>query len=825
MTTFLNDLQYAIRQLRKTPGFTLVCVLTLALGIGANTAVFSVMNAVLLKSLPVADPQRVVYLRTSDQPHRTGTIDVHETFSYPVYDALRQQKGGLEEVMAYVPLSAGKVAVRHGAQPEEAEGDMVSGNFLSGLGVKLARGRSFTEQEETSHAAIVVISYNYWTQRFSRNPDVLGKAFYVNGVPLTIVGIAAEGFEGMEAGSSTDFWIPLQGRAELNAWGNPLEDGKTYRENATWWCLRMLGRLAPGVTKAQAVAQLQSTFQTAAYIGLGNPEPGEKRPVLSFQDAKSFPGYDEQYGKPLRMLMAMVGLVLLIALSNVAMLLMARNTTRQREFSLRLALGAGRRELFRQLLTESLLLVALGGGLAWLFATSATKALGAWAQIESSLAPDNTVLFFTLSILVLAALLFGLAPLRVALSVGPTLVLKTSQATSHTDPGKTRAGKLIVALQMALCVVLLVGGGLLIRTLRNLQHIPLGFRSEGLVVFGVNPQNLHSVPEGIAFYQELMRNLRVLPGVEAVTIMAERLGSGWSDNGNMMVDGKLPDGANGSAWVRSNVVGPDFFHTLGVPVLAGRDFTDSDTATAPHVGIINEQFAKRFLPNQNPLGHSIGTGDGKYQMTIVGVVKDHKYRSIDEEPVPMAWYMYAQIPITGKMHVELRVHGGPLAILPAARKAVQQMDPGLPLIQPMTQQAQYETTISQQLLFARLAGFFGLLAVVLVAAGLYGTLAYRVNHRTVEIGVRMAVGAQRSQVVWMVLRDSLILTAIGVVVGLPLSALVAKALASALYGVTPYDALSYWLAAVGVAMVAMIASIVPARTAASIDPLSALRAE
>jgi predicted permease len=364
-------------------------------------------------------------------------------------------------------------------------------------------------------------------------------------------------------------------------------------------------------------------FKTAAYVGLGNPEPGEQRPVLSFQDAKNFPGYDDQYGKPLRMLMAMVGLVLLIALSNVVMLLMARNATRQREFSLRLALGAGRGELFRQLLTEALLLVALGGGLAWLFAASATKALGAWAQIESSLAPDNTVLVFTLSILVLAALLFGLAPLRVALSAGPVLVLKTSSATSNTDAGKTRTGKIIVALQMALCVVLLVGGGLLIRTLRNLQHISPGFRTEGLVVFGVNPQNIHSVPEGIAFYQELMSKLRVLPGVESVTIMEERLGSWWSDNSDMMVDGKLPNVANGtSRTVRSNVIGPDFFHTLGVPVLAGRDFADSDTATSPHVGIINELFAKRFLPNQDPLGHSIGTDDGKYQMTIVGVVKD-----------------------------------------------------------------------------------------------------------------------------------------------------------------------------------------------------------
>ena len=825
MLTLWNYVQYALRQLSKAPGFTLVCAITLALGIGANTAVFSVMNAVLLKSLPVADPDRVVYLNTSGAPNRTGTIDSHETFSYPVYDALRQPRGALEQVIAYVPLSGGKVAVRYDAQPEEADGDMVSGNFFSGLGVKLSRGRGFTEQDETTHAAIAVISNNYWTRRFSRSPDALGKTLYVNGVPITIVGVAAEGFEGADAGHSTDFWIPLQNRMELNAWGNPPEDGKIYRENETWWCLRMLGRLAPGVTKAQAVAQLQSTFQTAAYVGLGNPEPGEQRPVLSLRDAKNFPGYDEQYGKPLRILMAMVGLVLLIALSNVVMLLLARNATRQREFSLRLALGAGRGELFRQLLIEALLLVSLGGGLAWMFAASATKALAAWAQIESSLAPDNTVLAFTVSILVLAALLFGLAPLRVAFSAAPALVLKTSAATSNKDAGKTRTGKIIVALQMALCVVLLVGGGLLIRTLRNLQHISLGFLTSGLVVFGVNPQNVHSVPEGVAFYQELMRKMRVLPGVESVTIMAERLGSQWSNNGDMMVDGKLPGLSGGARWVRSNIVGPDFFHTLGVPVLAGRDFADSDTATSPHVGIVNELFVKRFLPNQDPLGHMIGTSDGRYQMTIVGVVKDHKYRSIDEEPIPMAWYMYAQIPITGKMHVELRVPGEPLAILPAARRALQQMDPNLPLIQPMTQQAQYETTISQQLLFARLAGFFGVLAVLLVATGLYGAVAYRVNNRTVEIGVRMAVGAQRGEVVWMVLRDSLILTAVGVVIGVPLASLTAKALSSALYGVKPDDAFSYAMAVGGVAMVAVAASLIPARRAANVDPVKALRAE
>jgi len=821
----LRDLRLGLRSLLDSPGFTLTAILTLALGMGANTAVFSVMNSILLRSLPVADADRVVYLRTSNPPRGTGTIDSNQTFSYPVYDALRRQTGAMSAVMAYVPLSGNKVAVRYGSQPEEAEGDMVSGDFFSGLGVKLPRGRGFTEQDEKDHAPVAVISYNYWARRFARNPEVLGTTLYVNGIGFTIVGIAAQGFEGLETGGSTDFWIPLQNRPELNAWGNPLEDGKTYMANPTWWCLSLVGRLSPGVNKAQATAQLQPTFQQAAYIGLGSPMAGEKRPTLSLIDAKGFPGYAMQYGKPLRLLMGMVGLVLLIALTNVVMLLIARNATRQREFSMKLALGASRGDLLRQLLTESLLLASAGGLAAWFFAVLATRALGNWAQIESSLAPDGTVLRFTVAVLAVAVLLFGLAPLRIALSAGPTLALKTSTAAAGAEAGKSRMGRMIVALQMSLCVVLLVAAGLLIRTLRNLENTPLGFNVDGLVVFGVNP-DIKSLEQGRAFYRELIEKMRELPGVESVTVMADRIGSWWSDNSAMMVDGKLPDVANGSSrTVRSNVVGPDFFRTLGVPILAGRDFADSDTATSPHAGIVNEEFARRFLPNQNPLGHLIGPDNGMYQMTIVGVVKNHKYRSIDEEPIPMAWYEYAQVPIVGRMDVELRVEGEPLAILPAARKTVQQLDPDLPLIRPMTQRAQYDLTISNQVLFARLAGCFGLLAVALVATGLYGTLAYRVNHRTAEIGIRMAMGARRGQVLWMILRESLLLTAIGVALGIPCAMLVGRALSSSLYGVHPLDAASYLLAVVGVATVALAASAVPACRAASVEPLTALRTE
>ncbi len=822
----LRDVRFAMRSLLHSPGFAITAILTLALGIGANTAVFSVMNAVLLKSLPVQDPDRLVYLRTSNTPRGTGTIDNTQTFSYAVYDALRQQHSSLLSIMAYVPLSVSKVAVRFGAEPEEAEGDMVSGTFFSGLGVNLPIGRGFTDQDESSHAPIAVISHDYWTRRFARDPDVLGKTLYVNSVPMTIVGIAAEGFEGTEPGSSTDFWIPLQNRRELNAWGNPPEDGKLYIANPTWWCMRLIARLAPGATRTQALAQLQPVFQTAAFVGLGgSPMAGEKAPVLSLADAKSFPGYDRQYGSPLRILMAMVMLVLLIAVANVVMLLLARNAERQREFSVRQALGAGRGELFRQLLTESLILVAAGGALAWAFAQMATRLLGRWAQIESSLAPDRTVLLFTLGVLTLAGVLFGLAPLRVALAGGAGLALKTSASASRSDSSKVRMGRMIVTLQMSLCVVLLVGAGLFIRSLRNLENTPLGMHVNGLVVFGVKP-DISSLPEGRLFYRNLLTELRRLPGVESVTLMESRIGSWSSNNSDMLVDGRLPDVANGaSKTVRSNVVGPDFFTTLGVPVLAGRDFRDSDTAATPFAGIVNEEFARRFLPNRNPLGHTFGPENGRATITIIGVVKNHKYRSIDEEPIPMAWYMYAQIPVVGAMHVEMRVHGEPLAILPAARKAVQKLDPNLPLIRPTTQRAQFETTIAQQSLFARLAGFFGLLAVALVTTGLYGTLSYRVSMRRAEIGVRMAVGARRAQVVWMILKDSLALTVAGMVIGIPLAMMVGRVLTSSLYGVRPLDTVTYMVAIVGVAAVALIASAVPASRAASVDPVRALRME
>src|SRR5271166_284460 len=802
MHSFHQNLRFAMRQLRKTPGFTLVCVLTLALGIGANTAVFSVMNAVLLRSLPVTDPTRVFYLYTSGMPHgATNTGNWDTSFSYPIYDALRRLDQAFSAVIAYVPLSIDKIAVRIGRHPEEAEADMVSGNFFSGLGVKIERGRGFTAQDEATHAPVAVISYQYWSRRFSRNPDAVGQTLVVKGVPVSVVGIAAEGFEGVEGSHSTDFWIPLQNRAELNAWSMAPEDGKIYLAHPSWWCLRMLVRLAPGVTRAQALAKVQGVFQSAAYEGVGKPQSGEKPPVLSLHEAKTFPGYDENYGKPLSVLMAMVGLVLLIALSNVAMLLVARNTMRQGEFSLRLALGAGRAQLFRQLLTESLLLIAAGGLLAWGFAVLATRALAAWSSIESSLAPDRTVLLFTLGILVLAGLVFGLAPLRAALSSGPSLMLKTSRATANLDKGTARTGQMVVAVQMALGLTLLVGAGLLLRTLRNLETLPLGMHTEGLVVFGINPQGTHSNAEAIAFYDQLIQRLRLLPGVRGVTAMENRIGSGWANNSSsILIDGAKPVNNPKNGFFRNNVVGPDFFRTLGVPVLVGRDFTDADKAGGQMEVIVNQTFAKTYLPNEDPIGHHIGVD--KQQALIIGVVKDNKYTSITEDPIPMVWAPYMQMPGgVGEMHIEMRVAtqpgGDPLAILPAVQRVVSQIEPNMPLQQPMTQRAQFNESISQQQLFARLAGFFGAIAVVLVATGLYGTLTYRVSSRTMEIGIRMALGAERGRVVWMIVRESLVLAATGVALGSPLAVVVSRMLGSQLFGVQPYDAMSYAIAVAG----------------------------
>jgi predicted permease len=826
LETALQDCRYALRLLRKSPGFALVAVLTLALGIGGNTAVFTVMNTVLLRSLPLPDPQRLVFLRLpNDQPSgamNTGNGDT--SFSYPVFAALRNEHAALSDLMAYVPLAIGKVAVRIGDEPEEAEGDMVSGNFFSGLGVSFARGRGFSLDDETTHSSVAVLSYSYWSTRFGSNPSAVGQTFFVKGVPVTIIGVATQGFYGLEPAHSTDFWIPLQNRPELNAWDDsPLQN--TMYGTPTWWCIRLIGRLAPHVTESQALAILDPPFQSAAVIGLGTPDPKAKKCILALGSTKGIQGFREDFERPIQILLAMVGLVLAISCANVAMMLVARNSTRAREFSVRLALGAGRERLLRQMLTESFLLVAAGATLGWLFAISGSQALAAWAGIEIPFSPDLRVLLFTLAISVACALVFGLAPLRSASRVPVGLTLKTSNATAHRDEKSSWTGKAIVASQMALSLILLVGAGLLVHSLRNYQTLPLGLRAESLLVFGTSPLSQHSDAEKEHFYQTLIQRMRVVPGVESVALVENRPGSGWSNNGVFAIDGVEPQGPFSQIGMRANDVGADFCRTLGIPVLRGRDLTDADTRSAPKVVLVNETFSKRFFPNGDALGHTAGGTKPENRFTIVGVIGDNKYTSVDEKMKPMLYFPYAQRTSVSNMHVELRTSGDPESLIPSVRAVLRDLDPNVPMQKPLSQRAQFDESFAQARLFARLAMFFGFIAVLLVATGLYGTLAYRVSRRTPEIGVRMALGAQRAEVVWMILRESLLISVVGIVAGVPLAVGGAHLMESMLFGVVPGDVISFACALLGVTLVALLASAIPARRAASVDPIIALRYE
>jgi predicted permease len=465
---------------------------------------------------------------------------------------------------------------------------------------------------------------------------------------------------------------------------------------------------------------------------------------------------------------------------------------------------------------------AAGAAFGWTFAIFATRALAAWSQIESGLDPDRNVLWFTLAVSVLIALGFGLVPLWIALRAPISGVLRATSSGLTTGHAKRIVGRLLMSSQVAICLLLLVAAGLLLRTLRNYQTEDLGMKTEGLLVFGVTPQRAHTAQETFAFYRNLLDRIGALPGVEGVTMLEARLGSGWSSNHGEVLDGaNLGDQFGSGGAVRANNVGPNCFHVLGVPMLEGRDVSDADTPASPPVVVVNETFAKRFLPNTNPLGHKLFR-----ERTIIGVVKDSKYTGVSEEPTPMVYYPALQELEGGEtFHIEVRSQADPLALLPTIAKAVHQIDPNTPLEEPVTQQAEFERPYSQPAMFARLAGFFGGLAALLVATGLYGTLAYRTHRRTTEIGMRMALGAQRAQVIWMIMRESLLISTVGVLVGLPLSFACARYFDSMLYQVSDFDPISLVLAVCSIALVGSIAAFVPARRAAKVDPMVALRYE
>jgi len=828
-----QDIRYGLRMTAKSPGFTTVATMTVALGIGANTAVFSVMNAVMLRYLPVPHPERLVYLNSLNRPSAAFESGIGNfSFNEVSFERMRTEQRVFSSLVAFVPLALGenKVTVRYGEEPEQAWVDMTSGDFFSGLGVRIERGRGFTLEDEREHTQVAVLSYDYWTRRFARNPSVIGQTFYIKGVPFTIIGITAQGFRGVEPWTPTEIWIPLQSRPELPARGISAEDGPTLYGSPNWWSLMMVGRLAPGVSWDQAIAQLTPVFRSAAYEGIGAPDPKDRAPQLYFSSARGIQTMREVLKDPLLILTAMVGLVLLIACLNVAVLVLARNAARQREFSLRMALGSGRSRLFRQLLTESLLLVAGGSALGWTLAVWVIRALAGWSQMVPNVMPDRTVLGFALAVSAASTLVFGLVPMRSAMRGSLGLALKSASPSAAADLGKLRGAWPALAAQTALCLVLLVAAGLLVRTLRNLESVDLGLRASGLLVFGVNPPaTARTDPELIRFYRALTDRLRSLPGVESATLMQARIGSGASGKARVVIDGVAPREAGQGSRVYWNAVGPGCFHVLGTKLLLGRDFTDADSAASPKVGIINQAFARRYFAGGNPLGHTVAFNDGSESgpYSIVGIVADSKYTDVREHDVPTAYFPYTQVHKAASlgMNFELRTQDSALALLPEVRRALHDLAPDQPLIDPMTQQEQFEEGFLPERIFARLATFFGLLAATLVAAGLYGTLAYRAGRRTAEIGVRMALGAERRQILWMVLRESLAVSAGGILVGLALAIAGARLLGSMLFGVGPVDPLTLIAATAGITIVALAAGYLPARRASKVDPMVALRHE
>ncbi|HEX7696517.1 MAG TPA: ABC transporter permease [Candidatus Acidoferrum sp.] len=827
MLRVAQGLRYTFRQLAKSPVFTAISILTIALGIGANTAIFSVMNAVLLHFLPVPNPQQLVYFHLKNQPlstSQTGYGDM--SMSMPIFEAMRIRQEVFADVIGFAPLAFEKVGVRIGPEPEETWGEMVSGNFFSGLQVQPIVGRVFTLKDESTHAPIAVLNYGWWKSRFAGDKDILGRTIYVKGVPFTIVGVAPPGFNGVDpVHAAMDFWIPLQERPELNAWGMPATDHTLYG-SPNWLALQMLGRLRQGIPLEQAQVQLTPAFQSAL-ANASAVDPHEQKPLLVLSRVRGVENLRDDYEHPLRFLMSMVALVLLIACANVVMLLLARNAGRLPEFCLRRALGASKRALFLQMLRESMLLVMAGAALGWLFAGAATQALAVWSGVDIMIEPDRRVLLFTAGVSAVVAIAFGLAPMWLITRLPLNLALRSTGGMAGTRKNRLWGRKLVVALQVSLCMVLLCSAGLLYRTLRNLESRDLGMRTDGLVVFGISPQsNIRTDADAVRFHTALLERMRALPGVDSATIMEVRIGSGGSDNDGVLVDGRNPMPDRPFAGVRENFVGSSFLHTLGILLELGREIDDSDTADSRKVAIVNQTFVDRYLPGVYPLGHHIASSsDSKVQYTIVGVAGNSRYTDVRETERPMTYVPFTQTRGVLDMQYELHTRGDPRMLIHEAAKMVHEIDPNLPLQKPITQLAQFAETISQERLVANLSVFFGGLAAFLVAIGLYGTISYGISRRTMEIGVRIALGAQRREVLRMVLLESLSVAAVGLGVGIPASLAVATTLRSMLYGLSSSDPLTILVAFAGITMVTLAAAFFPAHRAASIDPMRALRME
>jgi predicted permease len=835
----LQDIRYALRMLRKSPGFTTVTMLTLALGIGANAAIFSLMDAVLLKKLPVKDPQQLVLFTWDDnkwppQYSQSGN-DSRFSFSYPEFETFTKENKTLSSVFAFTPLdsSAENTAITVDGDAELASGMMVTGNYFSGLGVTALMGRGITEQDEDKGAPrVAVISYAYWTRRFARDPQIVGRRIELNGLLCTIVGVTPPAFSGLEPGLQPEVYIAFDDLPNLRPWSQKPTDTDSVFTDRYWANLNIVGRIKPGVSQRQAEAELNGLFHNFLTADWKTAK-AEKIPAFMLMPAsQGIPNLRENYTQPLQILMLLVGLSLLIACANIATLLLARASGREKEISVRLAMGASRARLARQLLTESVLLALLGGALGLLFAGWGTSMLvalfsGGPNQIALDVNPSSAVLRFTFAVALLTGILFGLAPALRASRLDLASVMKDGAASLTAGREKHRLGNSLVVSQVAASLVLMVGAGLFVRTLVNYERKNYGFNQEHLLLFGVDATRQgYQGNRLINVYSQLQDRLQALPGVTGVAAQDYAPFGGWSSNTVISFPGRPTTTENPVRWLR---IGPDFFRTMQIPVILGRGIDRSETTASPRVAVVDQTFVKKYFPNENPIGQRFSLGeqpDPKNTIEIVGVTKPAELTNLHAAPRPKAYMAYAQFPASvNSMYFELRTAGDPATVISEVRHAVRQVDSGLPLMSLRTQSEQRDDALVQERLFARLSGFFGLLALALATTGLYGTMAYSVARTTREIGIRMALGAQPGTVSRMVVGRGMKLAGMGAVIGI-VAALGATRLASSLiFGVAPDDPWSFAGTAILLLLVALLACYIPARRAMRVDPMVALRCE
>jgi predicted permease len=861
---FFQDVRFAFRTFQKNPGFTLLAVMTLALGIGANTAIFTVVDSVLLRSLPVPQPEQLVLLTDPDAHGLSNGAENGDRglLAYSEFEYLRDHQEVFSGIFAAdstlaqvnvtisdAPKDSGAVSGGGaGAAQESASIRMVSGDYFSTLGVRPIIGRAFGPDVDRTRDAnpVAVISQAYWRQRFGADPQVLGRKIAMHQTSFEIIGVAPAGFFGETVGEAPDIWVPLTMQEAIYPGSDLLTAFPTGTIDQHIW-LQAMARLKPGVTLAQANANLNVVFP-------GYVSAAAKRYKLSADEAKGFsdqkinvqPGgrgastVHGGYAEPLKLLMILVALVLLIACANLANLLLARGAARQREFAVRLSIGAGRGRLIRQLLTESLLLAMMGAAFGVVLAQWADSlllrmvspggnSLGQEA-IQLSLRPDARVLAFTFAVAILTALLFGLIPaLRATtLDLSPMLKSGASGATVEGHGRRFPAGKILVVVQVSVSLVLLVAAGLFAHSLARLSEVNLGYKTERLLLFRVRP-----VPAGYKdaaiprVFQDLLDKFKAVPGVSAVSLSANGLFSHAESGDPISVEGYTPQPGE-LIHSRMDEVGPDYFSVMGMQILSGRGITVQDSGNGPRVAVINQTFAKQFFPNVNPIGKRVtDTYPGNpASAEIVGVVADAKYNSLREDPVPRLYTpVFNPLWPEQSMIFEVRTASDPATVAAALRAVVHETNSAIPEIEIHTMSGLVDDSLQTDHFVARLSAAFGILAIVLASVGLYGIMAFTVARRTRDIGIRMALGASRADIVGQVLGETLLLMLIGIAVGVPLALAGARLIRTMLFGLSGADPIAITAACVILAVVAALAGYLPARRAAEVDPMIALRYE